>query len=70
MASPSGKLATDKMTPNLFLITLSLLSLPHQLSGDQTQGAVFLHEFPLIRRESHQDDFLSDLMTNHKIEDP
>ncbi|XP_039946914.1 ADAMTS-like protein 1 [Hirundo rustica] len=38
--------------------------------GDQNQGAVFLREFTLIRRESLQDDFLSDLLNNHKTEDP
>ncbi|XP_066843817.1 ADAMTS-like protein 1 isoform X2 [Anser cygnoides] len=38
--------------------------------GDQNQGAVFLREFTLIRRESLHDDFLSDLLNNHKTEDP
>ncbi|KAJ7414014.1 hypothetical protein BTVI_41873 [Pitangus sulphuratus] len=38
--------------------------------GDQNQEAVFLREFTLIRRESLHDDFLSDLLNNHKTEDP
>ncbi|XP_053321867.1 ADAMTS-like protein 1 [Spea bombifrons] len=68
MASPGGQHATFKMTSVIFLITLSLLCSPYQVLGDE--GAVFLHEFPLIRRESQQDEFLSDLMANQKIEDP
>nr|XP_008529736.1 PREDICTED: ADAMTS-like protein 3 isoform X1 [Equus przewalskii] len=37
--------------------------------GDQSQGAVFLREFTLIRRESLHEDFLSDLLNSHKTED-
>ncbi|KAJ7335453.1 hypothetical protein JRQ81_013394, partial [Phrynocephalus forsythii] len=39
------------------------------VEGDQSQGAVFLREFTLIRRESLSEDFVSDLLNNHKIED-
>ncbi|MXQ89291.1 hypothetical protein E5288_WYG015871 [Bos mutus] len=41
-----------------------------QVCGDQSQGAVFLREFTLIRRESLHEDFLSDLLNSHKTEDP
>ncbi|XP_040273173.1 ADAMTS-like protein 1 isoform X2 [Bufo bufo] len=70
MASPGGPHARIKMTTVIFLITSLLLYAPCQVFSEHTQGAVFLHEFPLIRRESHQDDFLADLMNTHKIEDP
>ncbi|KAM9330667.1 ADAMTS-like protein 1 [Gastrophryne carolinensis] len=50
-------------------VKMALLRI-RKASGDQTQGAIFLHEFPLIRRESHQDDFLVDRINNHKTEDP
>ncbi|XP_056375728.1 ADAMTS-like protein 1 isoform X2 [Hyla sarda] len=70
MASPGGPHARIKMTPVIFLIISSLLYAPSQVFSDHAQGAVFLHEFPLIRRENHQDEFLADLMNTHKIEDP
>lgn len=42
-----------------------------QVHGDENQGAVFLREFTLIRRESLNEDFLSDLLNhNHKPDDP
>ncbi|XP_030114536.4 ADAMTS-like protein 1 isoform X2 [Taeniopygia guttata] len=50
-------------------LALGLLAVA-QAFGDQNQGAVFLREFTLIRRESLHDDFLSDLLNNHKTEDP
>ncbi|KAL9822668.1 uncharacterized protein GJ701_017260 [Geothlypis trichas] len=50
-------------------LALGLLAVA-QVFGDQNQGAVFLREFTLIRRESLHDDFLSDLLDNHKTEDP
>ncbi|KAM6033319.1 uncharacterized protein VSU04_016328 [Chlamydotis macqueenii] len=53
----------------LLVLALGLLAAA-QVCGDQNQGAVFLREFTLIRRESLHDDFLSDLLNNHKTEDP
>ncbi|XP_057576931.1 ADAMTS-like protein 1 isoform X5 [Hippopotamus amphibius kiboko] len=50
--------------------TWCLLCVAGQVCGDQSQGAVFLREFTLIRRESLQEDFLSDLLNSHKTEDP
>ncbi|XP_058157890.1 ADAMTS-like protein 1 isoform X2 [Dasypus novemcinctus] len=49
--------------------TWCLLCVAGQVCGDQSQGAVFLREFTLIRRESLHDDFLSDLLNSHKTED-
>ncbi|GAB0204379.1 ADAMTS-like protein 1 [Grus japonensis] len=54
---------------SLLALALRLLAAA-QVCGDQNQGAVFLREFTLIRRESLHDDFLSDLLNNHKTEDP
>ncbi|XP_034519850.1 ADAMTS-like protein 1 isoform X2 [Ailuropoda melanoleuca] len=50
--------------------TWCLLYVAGQVCGDQSQGAVFLREFTLIRRESLHEDFLSDLLNSHKTEDP
>ncbi|XP_041617558.1 ADAMTS-like protein 1 isoform X1 [Vulpes lagopus] len=50
--------------------TWCLLCVAGQVCGDQSQGAVFLREFTLIRRESLHEDFLSDLLNSHKTEDP
>ncbi|KAM4851059.1 uncharacterized protein ACH125_012802 [Urocitellus parryii] len=50
--------------------TWCLLYVAGQVCGDQSQGAVFLREFTLIRRESLNEDFLSDLLNSHKTEDP
>ncbi|GAB1288612.1 ADAMTS-like protein 1 [Apodemus speciosus] len=50
--------------------TWYLLSVAGQVCGDQSQGAVFLREFTLIRRESLHEDFLSDFLNSHKTEDP
>ncbi|XP_020929926.1 ADAMTS-like protein 1 isoform X2 [Sus scrofa] len=50
--------------------TWCLLCFAGQVCGDQSQGAVFLREFTLIRRESLHEDFLSDLLNSHKTEDP
>ncbi|XP_032248310.1 ADAMTS-like protein 1 isoform X2 [Phoca vitulina] len=50
--------------------TWCLLYVAGQVCGDQSQGAVFLREFTLIRRESFHEDFLSDLLNSHKTEDP
>ncbi|PNJ81734.1 ADAMTSL1 isoform 1, partial [Pongo abelii] len=49
--------------------TWCLLYIAGQVCGDQSQGAVFLREFTLIRRESLHEDFLSDLLNSHKTED-
>ncbi|XDA72258.1 hypothetical protein R6Z07F_002548 [Ovis aries] len=49
--------------------TWCLLCVAGQVCGDQSQGAVFLREFTLIRRESLHEDFLSDLLNSHKTED-
>ncbi|XP_060055594.1 ADAMTS-like protein 1 isoform X2 [Erinaceus europaeus] len=49
--------------------TWCLLCVTTQVCGDQSQGAVFLREFTLIRRESLHEDFLSDLLNSHKTED-
>ncbi|XP_054545120.1 ADAMTS-like protein 1 isoform X2 [Talpa occidentalis] len=49
--------------------TWCLLYVTGQVCGDQSQGAVFLREFTLIRRESLHEDFLSDLLNSHKAED-
>ncbi|XP_032162777.1 ADAMTS-like protein 1 isoform X1 [Mustela erminea] len=49
--------------------TWCLLYVAGQVCGDQSQGAVFLREFTLIRRESLHEDFLSDLLNSHKTED-
>ncbi|XP_023571625.1 ADAMTS-like protein 1 [Octodon degus] len=46
-----------------------LLCAAGQVCGEQSQGAVFLREFTLIRRESLHEDFLSDLSNTHKTED-
>ncbi|XP_033028892.1 ADAMTS-like protein 1 [Lacerta agilis] len=54
----------------VFSVSLWLLCSAPQVGGDQSQGAIFLREFTLIRRESLNEDFLSDLLnTNHRIED-
>ncbi|KYO42999.1 hypothetical protein Y1Q_0016115 [Alligator mississippiensis] len=53
----------------LLALAAWLLASVAQVCGDQNQGAVFLREFTLIRRESLHDDFLSDLLNNHKTED-
>ncbi|EDM10448.1 rCG63594, partial [Rattus norvegicus] len=50
--------------------TWCLLCVAGQVCGDQSQGAVFLREFTLIRRESLHEDFLSDFLNSHKTEDP
>ncbi|XP_029464601.1 ADAMTS-like protein 1 isoform X2 [Rhinatrema bivittatum] len=55
---------------SLLASTLLIVCSPDQVCGDQNQGVVFLREFPLIRREGLHDDVLSDLLTNHKTEDP
>ncbi|KAI5158198.1 17-Beta-Hydroxysteroid Dehydrogenase 13 [Manis pentadactyla] len=49
--------------------TWYLLYVVGQVCGDQSQGAVFLREFTLVRRESLHEDFLSDLLNSHKTED-
>ncbi|XP_063552287.1 uncharacterized protein [Gorilla gorilla gorilla] len=49
--------------------TWCLLYIAGEVCGDQSQGAVFLREFTLIRRESLHEDFLSDLLNSHKTED-
>lgn len=40
------------------------------MCGDENEGAVFLREFTLVRRENIYEDFLSDLLNSHKPEDP
>ncbi|XP_074186439.1 ADAMTS-like protein 1 isoform X2 [Rhinolophus sinicus] len=54
----------------IFGSTWCLLFVAGQVCGDENQGAVFLREFPLVRRESIYEDFLSDLLNSHKTEDP
>ncbi|XP_072511788.1 ADAMTS-like protein 1 isoform X2 [Notamacropus eugenii] len=68
MALAAGPRRRGSLAP-ILSGTLCLLILAGQVCGDQSQGAVFLREFTLIRRESLHDDFLSDLLNSHKIED-
>nr|XP_017515524.2 ADAMTS-like protein 1 isoform X2 [Manis javanica] len=49
--------------------TWYLLYVVGQACGDQSQGAVFLREFTLVRRENLHEDFLTDLLNSHKTED-
>ncbi|KAH1168902.1 ADAMTS-like protein 1 isoform X1 [Mauremys mutica] len=69
MSAPGGQHSWATKTP-ILSATLWLLCSATQVCGDQNQGAIFLREFTLIRRESLHDDFLSDLLNNHKTEDP
>ncbi|XP_039400565.1 ADAMTS-like protein 1 isoform X4 [Mauremys reevesii] len=69
MSAPGGQHSWATTTP-ILSATLWLLCSATQVCGDQNQGAIFLREFTLIRRESLHDDFLSDLLNNHKTEDP
>ncbi|XP_040337272.1 ADAMTS-like protein 1 isoform X3 [Herpailurus yagouaroundi] len=59
-----------RLLVRIFGGTWCLLYVAGQVCGDQSQGAVFLREFTLIRRESLHEDFLSDLLNSHKTEDP
>nr|XP_033776500.1 ADAMTS-like protein 1 isoform X2 [Geotrypetes seraphini] len=71
MAVPPGQPPKRRIASSLFGLTLALIFCsPDQVCGDQNQGVVFLREFPLIRRESLHDDVLSDLLSDHKAEDP
>ncbi|XP_065405543.1 ADAMTS-like protein 1 isoform X4 [Chrysemys picta bellii] len=69
MSAPGEQHSWAAKTP-ILSATLWLLCSATQVCGDQNQGAIFLREFTLIRRESLHDDFLSDLLNNHKTEDP
>nr|XP_034953253.1 ADAMTS-like protein 1 isoform X1 [Zootoca vivipara] len=72
MAAPAEQQqrAWSLVAAPVFSVSLWLLCSAPQVGGDQNQGAIFLREFTLIRRESLNEDFLSDLLnTNHRIED-
>ncbi|KAM6468459.1 uncharacterized protein PHA67_007093 isoform 2-T2 [Liasis olivaceus] len=70
MAAPGRQSQCGRTVAPFFSVTLWLLSSAPQIGGDQSQGAVFLREFTLIRRESLNEDFLPDLLNNnHKTED-
>ncbi|XP_070794688.1 ADAMTS-like protein 1 [Pituophis catenifer annectens] len=70
MAAPGRQSHCGRRVASLFAVTLWVLSSAPQVGGDQSQGAVFLREFTLIRRESLNEDFLPDLLNNnHKTED-
>ncbi|XP_070598626.1 ADAMTS-like protein 1 isoform X1 [Erythrolamprus reginae] len=70
MAAPGRWSHCGRRVAFLFAVTLWVLSSAAQVGGDQSQGAVFLREFTLIRRESLNEDFLPDLLNNnHKTED-
>ncbi|KAL6060689.1 hypothetical protein STEG23_011215, partial [Scotinomys teguina] len=66
-----NKLRHVSPTPPLNAVYIGIaMHFSVQVCGDQSQGAVFLREFTLIRRESLHEDFLSDFLNNHKTEDP
>ncbi|XP_075787629.1 ADAMTS-like protein 1 isoform X6 [Pelodiscus sinensis] len=67
MAAPGGQ--RGRARAPILSVALWLLHSAAQVCGNQNEGAVFLREFTLIRRESLHDDFLSDLLSNHKTED-